>query len=148
MKKRPPKLNKDVDLEALFLEQANENEQLDDFGEMLEAYLENMTDKNLADSYPKTKWTFKHPPDEELDLHGLTREEALKKVDFFIENSRRWGLKIVRIITGKGLHSTSGPVLKDAVEERIVELKKSGMVSGFKWEKKKKRKSGAIVVIL
>jgi DNA-nicking Smr family endonuclease len=49
----------------------------------------------------------------ELDLHGLTAEEAHKAVSGFIAAARRSGRRCVRIIHGKGLGSRQGkPVLK------------------------------------
>ena len=52
----------------------------------------------------------------ELDLHGLTREKAIRAVTDFIEENK---LNNVRIITGTGSHSTRGPVLRSAVESLL-----------------------------
>ncbi|GAX12078.1 hypothetical protein FisN_8Lh182 [Fistulifera solaris] len=52
----------------------------------------------------------------ELDLHGLTREKAIRAVTDFIEDNKR---NHVRIITGTGSHSTHGPVLRTAVESLL-----------------------------
>jgi DNA-nicking Smr family endonuclease len=67
-------------------------------------------------------------PEAQLDLHGLTREEALDKVGFFLDNACHHGFRAVLIITGKGSRSTGGPVLRNAViallnlsQERILE---------------------------
>jgi len=57
-------------------------------------------------------------------------------------------LGAVRIIVGKGLHSQAGAVLPDAVEKKIVELKRAGRIATFSWEKKSKRASGSIIVFL
>lgn len=51
-----------------------------------------------------------------LDLHGLTRERAIRAVTDFIEVNKR---NTVRIITGSGSHSTHGPVLRTAVENLL-----------------------------
>ncbi|MDH4225110.1 MAG: Smr/MutS family protein [Deltaproteobacteria bacterium] len=52
------------------------------------------------------------PPDAELDLHGKTREQAVRALQSFILTSRRQGLRRVLVITGKGHHSgDEGPVL-------------------------------------
>ena len=49
----------------------------------------------------------------ELDLHGLTREEAHQQLNEFILDIRENGLRCVRIIHGKGFGSPDGrPVLK------------------------------------
>ena len=54
--------------------------------------------------------------DEQIDLHGKTREEAIMIVQNFIKTCHAQGLRHVLIITGKGQHSGNrGPVLKTAV---------------------------------
>ena len=67
-------------------------------------------------------------PEDQIDLHGLTVDEATTRVNFFLENAAFQGFKTVLIITGKGLHSEKGPVLRKAVEallthnsQRVVE---------------------------
>ncbi|OQX20720.1 MAG: hypothetical protein BWK80_35435, partial [Desulfobacteraceae bacterium IS3] len=60
----------------------------------------------------------------------------------------RDALRTVRIIVGKGLHSEGKAVLRDVVEEKLVSLKREGMILSFKWEKTNKLKSGAIIVYL
>lgn len=55
-------------------------------------------------------------PDDSLDLHGSTREEAIHKVQNFILTSSRYGFRVVLIITGKGLNSgEEGPVVRNSV---------------------------------
>ena len=53
--------------------------------------------------------------DRQLDLHGLTREEALAALPAFLISARQAGEKAVLVITGQGLHSVDGPVLQQAV---------------------------------
>jgi DNA-nicking Smr family endonuclease len=84
----------------------------------------------------------------ELDLHGCHVQEALVRVEAFIETCTLQGCDAVRIIVGKGLHSQAGAVLPDAVEKKIVELKRRGRVATFAWEKKYKRSSGSLFVYL
>jgi hypothetical protein len=50
----------------------------------------------------------------ELDLHGRTKEAAIREVTQFLEThgEASW----VHIITGSGAHSPSGPVVRGAVE--------------------------------
>jgi DNA-nicking Smr family endonuclease len=43
--------------------------------------------------------------DDILDLHGATREESLTRLEGFIYESQKTGLKHVGIVTGKGIHS-------------------------------------------
>lgn len=70
----------------------------------------------------------RHPTQDELDLHGMTLEVALVQVKTFLESRRRRGLKKVRIIHGRGLHSGSEGVLKVQVRQWLVRQK------GLKWE--------------
>jgi DNA-nicking Smr family endonuclease len=58
-------------------------------------------------------------PEAELDLHGLTIDEACPRARFFLQDSIYQGFKTVLIITGKGLHSSDGPVLRQAVEKLL-----------------------------
>jgi len=53
--------------------------------------------------------------DRQLDLHGLTRDEALEAMPRFLRNARVHGEKAVLIITGKGINSPGEPVLQQAV---------------------------------
>lgn len=58
-------------------------------------------------------------PAGELDLHGLTRDEALNRARAFLGHASRQGWPVVLIVTGKGLHSSAGPVLRRAVERLL-----------------------------
>lgn len=92
-------------------------------------------------SYPK--------PQKKIDLHGMTSIEAGKKLENEIITAKIEGLDTLLFITGKGTHSKDGKsVLKVVVEEKIISLKKSGQIYTFKWEKKQKKKSGAIIVYI
>jgi len=54
----------------------------------------------------------------ELDLHGLTREEAQQHLNQFIVEIRDRGIRCVRIIHGKGYGSSNqGPVIKPLVNQ-------------------------------
>lgn len=55
-------------------------------------------------------------PEATLDLHGTTRNEALQKLPHFLDNARFHGFSTLLVVTGKGLHSEEGPVLRQAVE--------------------------------
>jgi len=87
-------------------------------------------------------------PESELDLHGATGPEAEVRTQAFISSAYHKHLHSLRIITGKGLHSENSPVLPDVVESTVLELKKKGVIRSFRWEKKDKLKSGAILVFL
>ena len=51
----------------------------------------------------------------QLDLHGLTREEALEALPRFLGSAAAYGEKAVLVITGKGNNSPVEPVLQQAV---------------------------------
>jgi DNA-nicking Smr family endonuclease len=55
--------------------------------------------------------------DYELDLHGLTKDEALEALASFIGGAYRRRQQAVLVITGRGNHSPDEPVLKKAVGE-------------------------------
>ncbi len=50
-----------------------------------------------------------------LDLHGLTVEQAYQTCRQFLQQQQRDDLRCVRVIHGKGYHSTQGARLKNAV---------------------------------
>ena len=55
-------------------------------------------------------------PDDELDLHGKTQQQAIQMVQGFVQRAHREGLRAVLIITGRGLNSgPGGGVLRDVV---------------------------------
>jgi len=91
----------------------------------------------------------KYPgPEAEIDLHGCTARQAQQKVESFVLAARVQGLRTVRIITGKGLHSPGEAVLPPVVEERLRELKREKMVLACRWEGKSRRSSGSLIVYL
>lgn len=51
----------------------------------------------------------------QIDLHGLTREEALEALSRFLLSAQKKGQRAVLVITGKGNHSSDEPVLHQAV---------------------------------
>lgn len=83
----------------------------------------------------------------ELDLHGLTREEALESLENFIAAAHRRDQKAVLVITGKGNNSPGEPVLQAAVLSWLRERGK-GMVAEFTPAPRELGGSGAIVVFL
>ena len=63
-------------------------------------------------------------PDDHIDLHGKTREEAIMTVQNFVKTSHAQRHRHILIITGKGQHSQNQePVLKIEVTHW---LKKNG----------------------
>ena len=56
-------------------------------------------------------------PDDEIDLHGKTRDEAIKIVQKFVIDCYQKNFRSALIITGKGHHSVkNAPVLKKEVK--------------------------------
>jgi len=85
--------------------------------------------------------------DLQLDLHGLTRDEALENLDRFVKGAYNRGQKGVLVITGKGNNSPGEPVLKVAVAGWLRESGKA-MISEFATAPKEMGGSGAFVVFL
>lgn len=83
----------------------------------------------------------------EMDLHGLTREEALANLARFISGAYNRGQKAVLVITGKGNNSPEEPVLQGAVSGWLRDRGK-GMVAEFAPAPRQLGGSGAFVVFL
>ena len=63
-------------------------------------------------------WTI----EDELDLHGLTADEAHRATLAFLDEARDNGLRCIRVIHGKGLRSPGGEgVLKHAVRRLLAD---------------------------
>ncbi len=86
-------------------------------------------------------------PEEELDLHGLHREQALEKVGWFLQNSVHQGRRTVLIVTGRGQHSAEGPVLREAVG-RFLRENRDGLVLEWGVAPPRYGGAGALVVFL
>ncbi len=85
--------------------------------------------------------------DMELDLHGLTRDEAVQSLNRFITGAYNRGQKAVLVITGKGNNSPAEPVLLGAVASWLRESGKK-MVAEFAPAPRQMGGSGAFVVFL
>lgn len=131
----------------------------DDFARLFEesladpaqkAYLKEKVREKERPSTPSAAERIKSypPPREELDLHHFTAAQAEIAAESFIKKAGARSIRTVRIIVGKGLHSAGKPVIPDVVEQKLTELKRSGLVLAFQWEKRDKRKSGSIIVYL
>lgn len=55
-------------------------------------------------------------PGESLDLHQMTKEQALRATRSFLVRAQKQGHQLVKIVCGRGLHSTDGAVLPDALD--------------------------------
>ena len=87
-------------------------------------------------------------PQEELDLHGMTSDKALMRLKFFIEGSRRKGLKCVLIVVGKGNHSEGGKSVLHPIVETWLKGEGKTQTSKYKNAPAKLGGSGAIQVWL
>lgn len=85
--------------------------------------------------------------DLELDLHGMTRDEALAAIKHFITGAYNRGQKAVLVITGKGNNSAGEPVLQAAVMSWLRDSGKN-MVAEFAPAPVQMGGSGALVVFL
>jgi len=85
--------------------------------------------------------------DYELDLHGLTRDEALEALEAFIGGAYRRGQQAVLVITGKGNNSPGLPVLLGAVREWLGKEGR-GMVSETVVAPKEMGGDGALVAFI
>ena len=83
----------------------------------------------------------------QLDLHGLTREEALDALSRFLGSARKRGEKAVLVITGKGNHSPEEPVLHQAVASWLRDTGRSAVLE-FAPAPREMGGSGAYVVFL
>jgi DNA-nicking Smr family endonuclease len=83
----------------------------------------------------------------ELDLHGLTRDEALVSLEKFIAGAYNRSQKAVLVITGKGNNSPEEPVLQGAVAGWLRERGK-GSVAEFSPAPRQLGGNGAFVVFL
>jgi DNA-nicking Smr family endonuclease len=85
--------------------------------------------------------------DFQLDLHGLTREEALEALPRFLRSARQKLQKAALIITGKGNHSLDEPVLHQAVASWLRDTGKEYVLE-FAPAPRELGGSGAYVVFL
>jgi len=83
----------------------------------------------------------------QLDLHGLTRDEALEALPGFLLSAQKMGQKAVLVITGKGNHSPEEPVLQQAVASWLRDVGRATVLE-FAPAPREMGGSGAYVVFL
>lgn len=128
------------------------------FSELLDASLTGMDQRAMMkkkkdapppNPVPLSKRLKRYPPPEnDLDLHGFDARRAMVRAESFVRSSWRQGLFTLRIVVGRGLHSENGAVLPDVVEDLLARLKGEGIVLHFDWDRKRKRRSGSVIVFL
>jgi DNA-nicking Smr family endonuclease len=83
---------------------------------------------------------------DEIDLHGLTQDEARAALAAFLAEAALHGHRCLRVIHGKGLGSGHrGPVLKSAVNRW---LRRHGAVRAFCSARRNDGGTGALYVLL
>jgi DNA-nicking Smr family endonuclease len=88
------------------------------------------------------KWVIQ----DQLDLHGLTRDEAREELVVFLNDAQKRGLRCVRVVHGKGLGSLNRePVLKGRVRHWLTQRDD---VLAFTQARAQDGGSGALVVLL
>ncbi|MBK5274634.1 MAG: Smr/MutS family protein [Desulfuromonadales bacterium] len=85
--------------------------------------------------------------DHQLDLHGLTRDEALDALPRFLRTACLRGQTAALVITGKGYHSPAEPVLQQAVASWLRDAGRE-LVVEFSPAPREMGGSGAFVVFL
>jgi DNA-nicking Smr family endonuclease len=81
-----------------------------------EAYLRAGHSPDILRKLRRMQW----PIEDEIDLHGMTLDEAVIATGRFIDEAMRYGLRCVRVIHGKGLRSPGGePVLKGRIRQLL-----------------------------
>ncbi len=123
----------------------------------MEKWLNQNKDKIFdKDSEMKKDEQYMYPPDitdafridSSLDLHGFKVDEALFMLKSFIKECFDRNDKVVKIIHGKGLHSTGGTSkVKKAVKDWLLREGRS-YISFFKTAPKKHGGSGAVIIWL
>lgn len=117
-------------------------------GELAKILAEKEAHPGLSLSRPARRKGAVAKPQEQLDLHGCTGPEAEARAERFLASALRNRLSAVLIVTGKGLHSPQGPVLKDVVESLLRLWKEERKILDYAWEKKNREESGALLVHL
>jgi DNA-nicking Smr family endonuclease len=84
-----------------------------------------------------------------LDLHGLDRAAARGAVERFLRESRLGGLRCVRLVHGRGLHSRDQlPVLKEALRDWLAHHRFGRHVLAFCSARQADGGAGALYVLL
>ena len=83
---------------------------------------------------------------DQLDLHGMRRDEAREALSEFLRNAVKRGVRCVRVVHGKGLGSVNKePVLKNKVRSWLVQKEE---VIAFCQARAADGGAGALVVLL
>lgn len=71
------------------------------------------------------------PPDREVELHGLRRDEARRALSAALREALAAGARCVLVIHGRGTRSPAGPVLRSALPAWLAEPPHGSGILGF-----------------
>ena len=97
------------------------------------------------------KYSHLQDPDDSFDFHdrGILDGSQVKQLtEEFVADARRRGLRRVRLVTGRGVHSAGDPVVGPQVRRTLEALRKVGIVERFGDAKVFEGGEGAVDVIL
>ena len=117
---------------------------LDDEAEIEEdaSFLRPGLPRDILRKLRRTHWVIQ----DDLDLHGLTGDEAVAETAAFLAEVRRRGLRCVRIVHGKGLRSVGRePVLRKKIRKLLT---RRDEVLAFVEPRAHHGGAGAVVVLL
>jgi DNA-nicking Smr family endonuclease len=117
---------------------------LDDDAELEEdaSYLRPGLPRDILRKLRRTHWVIQ----DDVDLHGLTGDEAVTETAAFLAEARRRGIRCVRIIHGKGLRSVGRePVLRKRIRKLLT---RRDEVLAFVEPRAMHGGAGAVVVLL
>lgn len=88
------------------------------------------------------------PDSDTLDLHGARASEAAERVARFVRDAHRAGVRRIRIVHGKGLHSEGGGVLAEVVLRVLTEGAAAARTIAFVTAPPEQGGAGALLVEL
>lgn len=90
------------------------------------------------DSQKKNKYAHLTEPQAEFDFHGLDlflgKEGICDLTRVKLAEFRKNGKTVVRLIVGKGLHSSNGAVVKPLVLDLLHEMKLNGEIRDYDFD--------------
>jgi DNA-nicking Smr family endonuclease len=101
-------------------------------------------DKRLAERLKRGQL----PIEATLDLHGLTQEDAHRRLDGFLAAASAAGRRCVLVITGKGVWREAAGVLRESVPRWLNEAPNRGRVLALASAQPRHGGSGALYVLL